>query len=185
MADDKTIVKQLRLMIDHRDESTFPNIEDWVAAVKEALEPLGHVTTTGHNYLILKPSEGYGKVCRPEDFDLEARDFKEGKTPPSWAGGPHKLDELGNKIPIEGAPPKYVPTGPLPKDGRKGRGATTTRPSSRAVSTQVDDDDEDMIDLADLAVDVKSAESEAESRAESVAGSAAKKFRLKKSSNKK
>lgn len=54
----------------------------------EALEGIGVSQVT--------PSSGYylvnGKVCMPDDYDPKTRDFKPGKFPPSWAGGPDEKE---------------------------------------------------------------------------------------------
>lgn len=181
--DSKTVVKQVRLMIDNRDEKAYPLIEDWMAAVKEALAPLGHITLTGENYLILDRKAGTGKVCRVDDYDPETRDFKEGASPPAWAGGPvgppgipmkgaHRLDAEGNKIPIETAPAPFVPGGPLPRSKKKSK----ERPRSVPTTVEPEEDELDL-DSDEL---FKSAESEAESVATSSADAAAKRFKLKK-----
>lgn len=166
--DEKRVIKQLRLMIDSDDPSL---IDAWEQRVREALEGLGKVTTTGRNYLVIEPSKARGEIINPDDYDPETRDFKPGKVPPAWAQtqaareriarehklGPHRLLADGTKVPVD----------PAPSYGTTRRADTTT---------QVVEDDDEMVDLDEL---MKSEDS-AKTAAQSVASDAARKFRIKK-----
>lgn len=69
--------------------------EDFVEDVTSRLNgvPYGeegnHVAVTGGYYIL------DGKVCLPDDYDEKRGTFKEGTTPPSWAGGPSRNPRTG------------------------------------------------------------------------------------------
>jgi hypothetical protein len=84
--DNKDPQKVLTVRIDISVGADDPRLfEDFEREIKEAVlarNPGALVTKMGGYYLV------GGKVCLPDDYDPETKDFKKGKFPPAWAGGP-------------------------------------------------------------------------------------------------
>lgn len=84
----KRISKVLSLHISIGDSDRDRDMEEFLKDIEKRLGvvPYGqdgvHLTQMGSYYLL------DGLVCLPHDFDSKAKTFKEGATPPSWAGGP-------------------------------------------------------------------------------------------------
>lgn len=72
--------------------------KDDARSIEELRDDLRRVIMENTDAKSVTPVQGYylvdGKVCLPDDYDPETRDFKPGKYPPRWAGGPDEKEIL-------------------------------------------------------------------------------------------
>lgn len=136
---------QVNWMVSVGTEDRERSIEDFVQDIEKAIQEVAGAkrVLVQRPYYILD-----GKVCLVEDYDPATQNFKEGATPPPWAGGPtHDERRRADQAAAHAALDEEDP----PPSGRKVR-SDKGKPRKRAVPT-----DEQKAKVKEAAEDLKGA----------------------------
>lgn len=134
-------------MVSVGTEDRERSIEDFQRDVEAAIQEVAgakRVTITRPYYIL------DGKVCLPEDYDPETQWFKEGATPPPWAGGPSDAER--RRAEQEKARIEATDVEERAPSGRKVRSDKGKPRKKKAEPT-----DQQIADVRDAAADLKEA----------------------------
>ena len=133
----KMHAKNVNLCVSIGEADRNRTVEQMQDALKKAIEKAGFKNVTVmSSYYILD-----GKVCRPEDYDEKTQNFKDGKQPPPWAGGPSVnaiLERVGQE--------EYRITAPIsPKENMDAiRPILEKNAAKKTITKRAADEDDDL-----------------------------------------